>query len=108
MSAPSPALTDDPDSLEGWQRALLDRQLEALSRLADMGMAVAAAITQQVTEAAPGSDAALSGAALDFARVSRAVRLTFALQSRLIAEFKGISEARSAGSGRPGGGTAGF
>jgi hypothetical protein len=89
--------TDSPDSLDGWERALLERQVEALDRLAEMGMAVAAAITRRVTEAgsgaAPGAEAGpeapLAGAALDFARVSRAVRMTFALQSRLIAEFKG-------------------
>lgn len=87
---------DPPDSLDGWERALLDRQLEALNRLADMAMAVAAAITRRVTEAEPGSDAALSTAALDFSRASRAVRMTFALQSRLVAEFKGAAEARPA------------
>jgi hypothetical protein len=34
---------------------------------------------------------------MDFARVSRAVRLTYALQSRLIADFKGRPPAPSAG-----------
>ena len=88
---PTPTATDETDSPNGWERALLDRQLEALGRLADMGMAMAAAITQRATADEPGSDADLQHAAMDFARVSRAVRMTFALQSRLIAEFKGVS-----------------
>jgi hypothetical protein len=98
---PTPSATDESGSLDGWERALLDRQLEALGRLADMGMAMAAAIERRVTAAEPGADAVLDGAdlsraAMDFARVSRAVRMTFALQSRLIADFKGASEARPA------------
>jgi hypothetical protein len=90
-AAPTPSPTDETDSLDGWERALLDRQLEALGRLADMGMAIAAAIERQATAEAPESDAVLHHAAMDFARVSRAVRMTFALQSRLVAEFKGAS-----------------
>ena len=39
---------------------------------------------------------------------SRAVRMTFALQSKLIAEFKGAPEARSAGWGMPDDGYADF
>lgn len=90
--------TGDADSLDGWERALLDRQLEALGRLADMGMAIAAAVERRATADEPGPDTArpdavLHHAAMDFARVSRAVRMTFALQSRLIAEFKGGARA---------------
>jgi hypothetical protein len=103
MSAPAtmPSANDETDSLDGWERALLDRQLEALGRLADMGMAIAAAVERRATAEAPGADAvvdrvapnhtALNHAVLDFARVSRAVRMSFALQSRLIADFKGGS-----------------
>jgi hypothetical protein len=93
MSCAEPTLssTDATDSLDGWERALLDRQLEALNRLADMGMALAAAVTLRATADEPAADADLQRAAIDFARVSRAVRMTFALQSRLIAEFKGGS-----------------
>jgi hypothetical protein len=96
--APAPAALDEPDALPAWERAILDRQLAALDRLADMGMAIAAAIERRVTEAAaepapdakpdPKSDTLLHHAAMDFARVSRAVRLTYALQSRLIVDFK--------------------
>jgi hypothetical protein len=94
--APNPSAADETDSLDGWERALLDRQLEALGRLADMGMAMAAAIERRATAEAPGSDADLHHAAMDFARVSRAVRMTFALQSRLIADFKDASRAAEA------------
>jgi len=86
--APSPSAPSDSDSLDGWERALLDRQLEALGRLADMGMAMAVAIERRVTAEEPVAEADLHHAAMDFARVSRAVRMTFALQSRLIADFK--------------------
>jgi hypothetical protein len=88
---------EETDSLDGWERALLDRQLEALNRLADMGMAMAAAISGRATAEEPVPDADLNRAAMDFARVSRAVRMTFALQSRLIAEFKGVAAPGKAG-----------
>jgi hypothetical protein len=93
------ALPDDPhaDGPAAWERALLDRQLEALGRLADMGMAIAGAIARRVTEASAEEPAStLDHAAMDFARVSRAVRLTFALQSRLVADFKAPPRARPA------------
>jgi hypothetical protein len=44
----------------------------------------------------PASHADLHHLAMDFARVSRAVRLCFALQSRLIADFKAPPRARPA------------
>jgi hypothetical protein len=99
-AAASPAPTDETDSLDGWERALLDRQLEALGRLADMGMAIAAAVERRATAEEPGADADLRHASMDFARVSRAVRMTFALQSRLIVEFKG--GVRPGAAGAPG------
>ena len=86
MSATSPSPADDP--AHDWERALLDRQLAALSRLAEMGMAIAGVIERTVTAEAPPPENVLQHAAIDFARVSRAVRLTFAMQSRLIADFK--------------------
>jgi len=87
--APDPA----EDGPEPWERDLLDRQLARLDRLADMGMDMAAAIARRVTAddgSAPVAD--LQHAAIDFARVARAVRLTFALQSKLIADFKRAPE----------------
>ena len=88
--APIPVTPPEPSSLDGMEQALLERQLEALGRLADMGMSIAAAIERRATAEEPGSEAELRHAPLDFARVSRAVRLTFALQSQLIADFKGV------------------
>ena len=99
--ATTPNPVDEADCADGWERALLDRQLEALGRLADMGMAIAGAIERGVTADPPGSqpDTVLHHAAMDFARVARAVRMTFALQSRLIADFKGRTRsAEAAGS----------
>lgn len=102
--AASPCPPDEPDRLNGWERALLDRQLEALNRLADMGMALAGAVERRVTAQEPGSgpQADLHHAAMDFARLSRAVRMTFALQSRLIADFKGKARAGCAEDVEPG------
>ena len=88
---------DDGALPDGWERARLERQLAELDRLADMGMALAGAIHRRVTEDdGSASVADLQHAAIDFSRVARAVRLTFALQSRLIAEFK--APVRAAGS----------
>jgi hypothetical protein len=103
MSTPAPTPSNDsnPTAPDAWERALLDRQLESLSRLADMGMAIAGAIERRVTAEAPADEPAnvLHQAAMDFARVSRAVRLTFALQSRLIADFKAPRRAKPAEAG---------
>jgi hypothetical protein len=88
---------DDSDPADAWERALLDHQIESLNRLAAMGMTIAGAIERQVTAAEPGEEAAvLHHAALDFGRISRAVRMSFALQSRLIADFKTPPAARGA------------
>jgi len=88
MSASSPTLSllDDPASPASWERALLDRQLERLDQLADMGMALAGEIQRRATASDP--DTNITHAAMDFARVSRAVRMTLALQSRLVRDFK--------------------
>ena len=79
-----PLAADAPDA---WERALLDEQLAMLTRLAEMGMAVAGAIQARVTDPS-ATDAAVQHAAMDFARVSRAVRMTLALQSKLVRDFK--------------------
>ena len=97
--APDPA----EDGPEPWERDLLDHQLAELGRLAAMGMDMAAAIARRVT-ADDGSTpvAALQHAALDFSRVARAVRLTFALQSRLIADYKARARSAEAAESGPG------
>jgi hypothetical protein len=83
MSSTAPTL-DEADT--AWERALLDEQLERLNRLADMGLALAGEIQRRATTAAPDAD--ISHAAIDFARASRAVRMTLALQSKLVRDFK--------------------
>jgi hypothetical protein len=93
--ARAPSETPNPGAPDAWERALLDRQLQTLDRLAEMGLAVAAAVQARAT-APDASDAAVTHAALDFARVSRAVRMTLALQSRLVRDFKTPVKAASA------------
>ena len=99
MYAPDPTFDDDydePDSPDGWERALLDRQLEELRELAAMGMDLARDIHRRAKAASDEAPLAeRQQAALNFARVTRAVRLTHALETRLVADFK----ARSAGAG---------
>lgn len=63
-----------------WARPILERQLALLGRLAEIGLAVAEDIQAEKTG---GSESP----ALAFSRVSRAVRLTVMLQSRLIEEI---------------------
>ena len=108
MSAPAPASiqADAADTADGWERALLDHRLEGLRRLAEMGLALAGSIQERATRELAGSvtDAVPHHAAMDFSRVARAVRMTYALESRLIAEFKGRSggaEADEADDGPP-------
>ncbi len=84
MRTPAPAFSQTDNSPAGWERTLLDRQLERLDRLAEMGMAIAGAIERRAEQA----DAELAHVAIDFARASRAVRITLALQSRLVQDFK--------------------
>jgi hypothetical protein len=64
---------EDAAQTDAWEKALLDHQLAELSRLAAMGMDMAATIARRVTAddgAAPVAD--LRHAAIDFARVARA------------------------------------
>ncbi len=89
MSArPSPAETDaEPDD---WSRPLLDRQLEVLSELAELGLEMTRAVVAQAKGEAPDPEPAFTGdLAMAFARVSRAARMAVLLQARLIQEIKG-------------------
>jgi len=60
---------------------MLERQMEVLGRLAEVGLQVALAVERQAQADPDG--AALQAIALAYSRVSRAVRLTLALQGRL-------------------------
>jgi len=62
---------------------LTDRQLAQLARLAEIGMEIAEAAGRQARGEGEGAGA---DAALGFSRAARAVRLTIALETRLVAE----------------------
>jgi len=77
----------------GGEQGLLDYQLRVLGRLADAGLNIVLAIERQATQAAeaPPQAAHAPGVfpgdlALAYARVSRAVRMSIALQSKLIGD----------------------
>lgn len=73
-------------------RAVMDRQLAVLGRLAEAGLNLATHVEQQATT--PGAPLeALPSLALAYARVSRAARLTVALQSKVIRDIQALSEA---------------
>ncbi len=76
---------------------LTDLQLAQLARLAEIGMEIAEAAGRQARGLAEGEQPA-SDPALSFSRAARAVRLTIALQARLVAE-RAASE-RAAGAAR--------
>ena len=66
-----------------WRITELERQLAELSDLADIGMDIARGLRRMVAEAAEQGAQPVDHVAvtLAFSRVSRAVRLTFALQT---------------------------
>ena len=78
------------NAAEDGAQARLDRQLDMLERLAEAGLEVAAAVGRRAKTAGPDDD--LNGLSLGYARVSRAVRMTIALQSRLIADLKALAD----------------
>jgi len=107
-SAPSSPDTTAPAPAPGAAtRALIERQLWVLGRLAEAGLNVALAIEQQATTAAaaetpeavpapapaPAPPRGVHGdVALAYARASRAVRLTVALQAKLIKDLQALDE----------------
>jgi len=79
-------------------RAVTERQLEMLGRLAEVGLNVALAIERRAlamiadpsaADAAPMGEGDIG---LAYARVSRAVRLTIALQSKRLEDLKTLGE----------------
>jgi hypothetical protein len=86
-SAASP--TDAPASALDRARAMIEPQLRLLGRLAEIGLDAAEAVGRQARGETGGETqgeppAAKGDLSLAFARVSRAVRLTVALQQRLV------------------------
>ena len=91
MYTPSPSafatLKDAPDPAGSEADARARRQLGLLEELADMGMEIARAVHRQATaQSAAGGEAGdppFADPVLAFTRVSRAVRLTLALETRV-------------------------
>jgi hypothetical protein len=98
---PLPASPEDARA-----RRVLDRQLDLLDRLAEIGMGIAETIGRQVAADAESPDAALDApgrraqvlntSAMAYARAARAVRMSLALQSRLIEGPNSKGEAKDA------------
>ena len=87
-----PPISPDDTPAADFARPLLEQQLAELSVLAEMGMGIAGRLRDQVVEA-PEPDAAPvdpAAVALAFSRVSRAIRLTFALQTVVIDKLRGV------------------
>ncbi len=72
---------------------LTDRQLAQLARLAEIGMEIAEAAGLQARGEGEGAGA---DAALSFSRAARAVRLTIALETRLVAERAALQRGEAA------------
>jgi hypothetical protein len=105
--AASAAADIDPALAEaaGEPRAVIVRQLQVLGELAELGLDIARAIARQAATEAPGeAPAEMPGettrapqvvkgdVSLAYARVARAVRLTIALQSRLLQDLRALDE----------------
>jgi hypothetical protein len=93
-----PAATSDPTAQTGSPaapkdalRGVMERQLSVLGRLAEAGLNLALAIERQATT--EGAAQVVSGdVALAYGRVSRAVRLTVALQAKVVKELQGLDQ----------------
>ena len=104
LAAPSSAPATAPADAPATARALIEAQLAVLSRLTQIGMEIAEAAGQEARAAAataasaPEEGAApareqIRDAGLIFARVARAVRMTIALQSRLLKDLADLDRA---------------
>jgi hypothetical protein len=70
---------------DDWSSPVAERQLALLGRLAEAGVEIAVAVEAQAKSGEPFDGQAV---AMAYARVSRAVRLSIALQSRIIKDVK--------------------
>jgi hypothetical protein len=88
MTQPAPPSVNQIERQEFAElRAVMDRQLAVLGRLAEAGLNLAIGIEQQAT-----TPDTLPDIALAYARVSKAVRLTVALQSKVIQDIQALNE----------------
>ena len=87
----------DPGVTEAFVRPLIERQLERLDRLAEAGLNIALACERQATGRGDEGAApvASDNVVMAYARVARSVRLTSALQSRLIESLRALDQARA-------------
>ena len=81
-----------PASATAPARALIEGQVAMLTRLAEIGMEVAEACGRDARNAA-AADTDARPIGLVFARVARAVRMTIALQSRLMKDLAALDRA---------------
>ncbi|MGZ3398694.1 MAG: hypothetical protein ACXWKX_05705 [Caulobacteraceae bacterium] len=89
--APNAPPTDSDET--DWSRPFVMRQLQLLGDLAEIGLEVARGVERRVKAAEADED--LAPVALAYSRVSRAVRLTLMLQSRLIKDRKADEQAEA-------------
>lgn len=102
-AAATPGDEAAPATADGALRAVLEGQLAVLGRLAEAGLNIALSVERRATaadaaeadapDAGPEAAPVASGdVALAYARVSRAVRLTVALQGRVVKELQALDE----------------
>jgi hypothetical protein len=93
-----PAETAFPPCGEGeeWARPMLQRELEVLGELAELGLKMARTIVAQANGEATAEPVIQGDLPLAFSRVSRAARMAVLLQARLIQEIKDGGRKRAA------------
>jgi hypothetical protein len=82
-----PSEAPQGDGRRDWARALPERQLAVLGRLAEDGLEIAQAIKRQAVQAddpTPTAKVVRGDVTVAYARVARAVRLTLMLQAKVI------------------------
>lgn len=89
-STPTAPAAEPSASAAARARGLIEPQLQVLGRLAEAGLNLALAIERQAT--AEPAEAPPRDLALAYGRVARAVRLTVALQAKLIKELQALDE----------------
>ena len=92
--ATAAALPTEPTSAAQRRAARGERQMAALDRLVEIGMAIAEAAGRDA--AAPAEERTLADPGLTFSRAARAVRLTIALQQRLDEDLEKQGKAEAA------------
>ena len=84
------------DPAPDWARPLIERQLALLGRLAEAGLEIALAVERQATgQRAEDQPPVAADVSLAYARVSRAVRLTVALQSKRIEALQALEPGKT-------------